>query len=744
SLITAPIRKLLVAMDDVSKNEDFSRRVEAGSADEMGALIDRFNDMLTLIQERDENLAAHADDLQDRVQGRTLELQATNRRLTIELINKEKSGEILRIAKEEAESASKSKSEFLANMSHELRTPLNAILGFTQLLLDAKLESEHRRQLELVQNSGENLLGLINDILDLSKIEAGQLQLNHKLFDLGISIDKIVDQYAVLAYRNGLEFILNIAEDARVSVVGDESRLQQILANLIGNAIKFTESGTIELVLERSKSVDSKVSIFHFELRDSGQGIPADIQDRIFDRFTQVDGALTRKHSGAGLGTTISKQIVEMMDGKIWLESEINKGSIFYFEIPLTIEGASVSSVTKIPDTFNTQRALVFTDNILTASVTEKIVATLKLQVTSLHSNEDLANKLKDNSNVDFLFIDSKLLPNDLLSTLSKTNMKIVILAEIDDNISKYKEQEDKVRYIYKPVKTQEIFNAIERLLKEEPAILIPNNRSQTKTKIKQFKKPLTILLAEDTEVNQELIKIILTKLGLECFIASNGLEALQRWSEGGIDLILMDVQMPLMDGITATVKIREKEKEIGEHVPIVALTAHAMETDKELCIKSGMDRYLSKPIKIDKLQETILELTESDLASTIVENDNNSSMPSEESFQYNLDLLNWFCDNDPDKIKEFLHIHVTSINSQLQILDKLDYRVDSEQIKNTIQNVKESIEAIGAKKGSELIASIEMVDLKSWSEKEANLIKELSKEIKGVKEKLEQNLTTM
>lgn len=756
NLITAPIERLASATREVTATKDYAKRVEKDGDDELGDLIDGFNNMLSLIQERDDELAARADELEKRVAARTAELSESNRLLKEELLYRERTEAALRKAKEDAEAASRAKSEFLANMSHELRTPLNAILGFTQLLIVSDLNREQRRSVELVSAAGENLLSLIQDILDLSRIEEGRLELNLNQFDLGLTIDKTADQFAALACSKGLELVLSVDDAARALVVGDDYRIRQILTNLIGNAVKFTSEGTIKLTARLAKASAEREKArekFIFEVEDTGPGIPAGMKDKIFDRFTQVDGAFTRKHGGAGLGVTISKELVEMMGGSIWVESEVGRGSCFGFEIELERKGFSETYPREpISPKVADSEILIMTASKAQATVAREILERFKIKTRwvaeergALEALREIAPRSPNRSVVALVdhtfgakgaveFIDQAL-------AVAAGSIKVILTAPINVDLSSTEITSRIDGYLYQPIKARLLARALNELAvgdSQEIELLVAKPRNALDDR---FTRELTILLAEDTEVNQELIKLVLSKLGLKTVVANNGREAVEIFEREKIDLILMDVQMPELDGLSATRIIREKERADGSlgRVPIVALTAHAMESDKEICLSSGMDRYLSKPVKIDKLKEVIKELTGDDRAAedadakktegiveVMIDKFNAPGKDSTPTPRYNLEGILWLCDNDQDRFGEFMAVLIDSLKEWSADIARLDHRADEESVRLIAHKVKGTLGTLESNEGHELARQIQTIEKELWSQSAPGLIKKL------------------
>jgi len=706
-LISRPLRDLLRVARDVGAGKNFALRAEKHSEDEFGALSDAFNEMLGELERRDLNLRIYQNDLEKLVRERTVVLDTA-------VAEAQK-------ALQRAQGASRAKSEFLARMSHEIRTPMNGVLGMAELLRHSTtLDERQRRYAATIHQSGSALLDIINDILDFSKIEAGKLELETAPFNLREVIEDAADILAERAHSKGLELICDIPSHIEMTVNGDGQRLRQVIINLISNAVKFTERGEVKIAV-RHAGADLLNSTFQFEVSDTGIGIKAENCAAIFESFAQEDVSTTRQYGGTGLGLAICKQLVELMGGQIGVSSIPGKGSRFFFSVPLPTDPTAVRD--RRATVLDRTRMLLVADNSTSREIFRHHLVSWGVMVTEASSGrqalEILHNALA--GQFDVIILDSEMQKMNGATLAAEIRSRpdfvgvplLMINSVLAADASPELRHDAATGWIGKPVRRAQLLERLSALMKHQSlaqeGAQYPNRDVRAVTKGgKRVSRIRRVLLVEDNPVNQEVAQAMLQELGVEVTSAWNGEQALEMLAAETFEVVLMDCQMPKLDGYAATSRFRELEKEHQRaRTYIVALTANALSGDAEKCFAAGMDRYLSKPFTGDQLYQ-VLESCGSDDMPIIAETKTEESAVAILDPQTVGRIRALHRPGGPDLFAKVVGLYVASSLSLTEAMRAAALSHDAVGIRQAAHALKSSSANVGAMAFAELCKHVE------------------------------------
>lgn len=720
--ITRPILDLQHTMQHVTATRDYSIRADSSTEDELGQLADGFNEMLNQIQRQDSELRSHREQLEENVRSRTRELSAANQNL-------QQTVEELRLARDKAEAANQAKMQFLANISHEIRTPMNGFLGIAEILNHSPLSKRQRQLLQALQQSGADLMVIINDLLDFSRLEAGKFSLHITTFNLHQLIDNCITMFGPQARSKALELTSIVHPDVPAMVQSDPDRIRQILINLIGNALKFTNVGSVILRASLAEE-ESNQGHLVLSIKDTGIGIPAAALKKIFSPFTQADETMTRTHGGTGLGLTIAHQLVSLLEGTISVRSVEGQGAEFTVRIPFIY-----------PDCKSEENPAFYKGiSICTCGLTplsrtalENMLGRYGLTAMHYKSAQDGPPVPGNAKRIIFVEGSSHAQAEETLTTLRQRQTvchSIIIispdLSEAVDNLLLLAD-----RAIAKPIRQSDI----QQILQETAGVPLEDKPLPASSEL-DTTYHARALLVEDNKVNQSVARAALELFGLESTIADNGLDALNLLQTNHFDIIFMDCQMPIMDGYTASIRIREQERLSNNRrrIPIIAMTAHALEKDKKRCLQSGMDGYLPKPFSLDSLAQCLAEwlpdraeqkkspVTFGETSTTTQQ----TSVLDQSILQSLREMQNMGSSN---LLNTLFDAYTTSSQELVQDIERALAQSDWTEIRNHAHTLKSSSHNIGATTLSRIAQNMETLALKKNVQEMENLYSELLEE---------------
>jgi signal transduction histidine kinase/DNA-binding response OmpR family regulator/HPt (histidine-containing phosphotransfer) domain-containing protein len=740
--IADPVTKLIQTAQKVSSSQNYTLRVAHARRDELGTLIDSFNDMLSQIEGRGAALTMHRDELERQVGVRTEQLER---------------------AKNAAEAASRAKSAFLATMSHEIRTPMNGVLGMTEMLLGTNLTEAQRNYTRLVKRSGEHLLVIINDILDFSKIEAGKLTIEYINFNLWDLLEDIHTVYTPQAQNKGIGLDFDIANDIPVAICGDPNRLRQIMANLLGNAIKFTEQGRI-VARVRVASETSQDVMLRFEVIDTGIGISREARGRLFEAFSQADDSTTRKFGGTGLGLAISKQLVELMGGAIGVDNAAGhpdrQGSVFWFTVSFDKRRVDPDAPGGQQHGLDGMRVLVVDEDETTRIALERHLAAWDLACEGAASAraalDRLGTRARAGQPFDAAIINMELTQSSgllLASTIKADPLtrptRIILLSPERVAADPVQRREAGVAYqLIEPARAADLFACLgtrPRGVTAPAAQFLPPPRPAGGEATARVRR---VLLAEDNPVNVEVARAMLESLGLQAQVAQNGLEALEAVRSKTFEAVLMDCQMPVMDGFAATSEIRREEQDAGRPrtLPIIAITANALQGDREACLAAGMDDYLSKPFTQAQLAGVIGRWIALPLSSSVHHDQAVPTLPPEAREVIQRDVINARAleniralsqQGGDALVRKVIAAYVGDVPQHLRTLRQAVGGEDADTLRRVAHSLKSASANVGAETLAHLCKDLEQMGRNASVKGAATLLTDMEEEFQAVRQSL-------